>query len=149
MQLICATHNKNKIKEIIELIPSSYNLQSLSDVGCLKEIPETGDTMNENALIKAQFVYDNYLVNCFADDSGLEVETLNGAPGVYSARYAGEPKNDVNNIQKLLKNLEKKNNRKAQFRTVIALILEGKNYFFEGSIKGQITNEFLGNNGHD
>lgn len=147
MQLICATHNKNKIKEIIELIPSSYNLKSLSDIGCSNEIPETGETMNENALIKAQFVSDNYKVNCFADDSGLEAEALNGAPGVFSARYAGEPKNDLNNIHKLLSELKGKSNRNAQFRTVIALILNRKNYFFEGIIKGKITNEMMGNNG--
>ena len=147
MQLIFATHNKNKIKEISELIPSSYNLCGLSDIGCVEEIPETGQTLHENALLKAQFVYDKYNLNCFADDSGLEVETLNSAPGVYSARYAGQPQNDSNNIKKLLQELNAKSNRAAQFKTVIDLILNGKNYFFEGYIKGQIAFEIQGKNG--
>ena len=147
MNIIFATHNKNKIKEISELIPLSYNLQSLSDIGCLNEIAETGQTMNENAVIKAQFVYENYKMNCFSDDSGLEVEALNGAPGVFSARYAGEPKNDVNNINKLLEELKNSTNRKAQFKTVIALIFMGEKYFFEGVITGKISNEIFGTNG--
>ncbi len=147
MNIIFATHNKNKIKEISELIPLSYNLKSLSDIGCLNEIAETGQTMNENAGIKAQFVYDNYKMNCFSDDSGLEVEALNGAPGVFSARYAGEPKNDDNNIKKVLEELKNSTNRKAQFKTVIALILKGEKYFFEGIITGKISNDILGTNG--
>ncbi len=147
MNIIFATHNKNKLKEISELIPSSYNLQSLSDINCLIDIPETGQTMREDALLKSQFVYENYKLNCFADDSGLEVEFLNGAPGVYSARYAGEHKNDADNINKLLEELKNCSNRNAQFKTVIALILNGQKYFFDGIIKGKITNEILGTNG--
>ena len=147
MNIIFATHNKNKLKEISELIPSSYNLKSLSDINCLIDIPETGQTMREDALLKSQFVYENYKLNCFADDSGLEVEFLNGAPGVYSARYAGEHKNDADNINKLLEELKNCSNRNAQFKTVIALILNGQKYFFDGIIKGKITNEILGTNG--
>ena len=147
MELICATHNKNKIKEISELIPETFSLKGLNNIGCMDDIPETGNTMDENALIKAQFVYDKYKLNCFADDSGLEVKALNGAPGVFSARYAGESKNDLNNINKLLNELEGKSNREAQFKTVIALIMDGKKYFFEGIVKGRITNRVMGQNG--
>jgi XTP/dITP diphosphohydrolase len=147
MQLVFASHNKNKIKEISELIPASIYLKGLSDIGCNEEIPETADTIEGNAVLKAKFVCDNYHLNCFADDSGLEVEALRGEPGVYSARYAGEPKNDENNIQKLLKNLKAFDNRNAQFKTVIALIMDGKEQLFEGIIKGKISSEKRGKNG--
>ncbi len=147
MQLVFASHNKNKIKEISELIPRSINLLSLSDINCHDEIAETADTIEGNALIKARSVYRNFNLNCFADDSGLEVEALNGAPGVYSARYAGEPKNDENNIQKLLQNLRGMENRAAQFKTVIALIMDGEEFQFEGIIKGKIIEEKRGSNG--
>jgi XTP/dITP diphosphohydrolase len=147
MELVFATHNNNKIKEISELMPLSFSLRSLLDIGYTEEIPETGQTLHENALLKAQFVYNHYQLNCFADDSGLEVESLNRAPGIYSARYAGEPKNDSNNLEKLLIELSGKSNRKAQFKTVIVLILNGRNYIFEGVINGKINISPLGNKG--
>ncbi len=147
MQLVFATNNLHKISEVKVLLPSSVKLLSLTDINCDKEIPETAETIEGNALLKAQFVFNNYRVNCFADDSGLEVETLNGAPGVYSARYAGEPKNDLKNIEKLLSELKGKNNRKARFKTVIALILNEKEYCFEGIVNGRITTEMTGTNG--
>ncbi len=147
MQLVFASHNKNKVKEISELIPSGIYLLGLSDIDCNDEIDETAITIEGNALIKAKFVYDNYKLNCFADDSGLEAEALNGAPGVYSARYAGEPKNDENNIQKLLRDLNGIENRNAQFKTIISLIIDGKAQQFEGIIKGKITTQKRGSNG--
>jgi XTP/dITP diphosphohydrolase len=146
-KVIFATHNKNKIMEVKSLMPSAINLLSLADIGCENEIPETGVTLSENALLKARFVFDTYKVNCFADDSGLEVEALKGAPGVYSARYAGEHKNTTDNNSKLLNELRSKTNRKARFVTVIALILDGKEYLFEGSIQGTIAFEPRGTNG--
>jgi XTP/dITP diphosphohydrolase len=133
--------------EVKSLMPSAINLLSLADIGCENEIPETGVTLSENALLKARFVFDTYKVNCFADDSGLEVEALKGAPGVYSARYAGEHKNTTDNNSKLLNELRSKTNRKARFVTVIALILDGKEYLFEGSIQGTIAFEPRGTNG--
>ena len=147
MQLVFASHNKNKIKEISELIPKSINLLGLSDINCNDEIVETSDTIEGNALIKANFVYENFKINCFADDSGIEVEALNGAPGVYSARYAGEPKNDEKNLQKLLIDLKGNENKNAQFKTVIALVIDGKKQLFEGIIKGKIISEKRGTNG--
>lgn len=147
MQLVFASHNKNKIKEISELIPASIILKGLSDINCNEDIPETADTIEGNAILKAQYIFNNYHLNCFADDSGLEVEALNGEPGVYSARYAGEPKNDENNIQKLLLKLKGNENRNAQFKTVIALILNGKKYQFEGIIRGKIIDEKRGSHG--
>jgi XTP/dITP diphosphohydrolase len=147
LKLVFASSNKNKIKEIRELTPPSINLLGLSDINCHADIPETGATIEENAILKAEYVVRNFDLNCFADDSGLEVEALNGAPGVYSARYAGKPKDDLKNIQKLLEQLRGKENRNARFKTVIALILDGKQHCFEGIIKGQITREMMGNNG--
>lgn len=147
MHLVFSSHNKNKIAEISHKLPSSICISGLDSFGIKEEIPETGYTLEENALIKARFIYEKYKINCLADDSGLEVESLNNAPGVFSARYAGEPRNDENNMDKLLFELRDKSNRKAQFRTVIALILEGKEYFFEGIIKGKISYERKGNDG--
>lgn len=147
MQLIFATHNKNKLMEVKSLIPPTINLLSLSDINCLNEIPETGSTIKQNALIKAEFVYQTYNLNCLADDSGLEIEALNGAPGVYSARYAGDSKNDIANIKKVLHQVNGITNRKACFKTVLALIVNEKNYFFEGVVNGQITLEPIGENG--
>jgi XTP/dITP diphosphohydrolase len=147
MDLVFASHNKNKLMEVKSLIPSSINLSGLSDIGCEEEIPETGATIKENAVIKARYVFENFKINCFSDDSGLEVEALNGAPGVYSARYAGEQKNTADNNAKLLYELKNKTNRKARFVTIIALIIEGKEYFFEGEIKGTIAFEPRGSNG--
>lgn len=147
LDLIFASQNENKRKEIQNKIGHSVNLENLHSIGLTGEIPETGSTLEENALIKARFVHQRTHKSCFADDTGLEVEALNGAPGVYSARYAGESKNDENNIEKLLQELSGKNNRNAQFRTVIALILDGKEFLFEGSIKGTITSEKSGHDG--
>jgi len=147
MKLVFATHNQNKIKEIAPLLPDSFNLVSLDDLGCHEEIPETGKTLEENALLKAAYVKNHYGLHCFSDDSGLEVAALGGAPGVYSARYAGDAKNNSQNIQKLLREMEQIKNREAQFRTVIALILDDKTYTFEGVVKGIILNQPQGSGG--
>jgi XTP/dITP diphosphohydrolase len=147
MELVFASSNQNKVAEIQKLIGNKIKLLSLKDINCTEEIAETGKTFHENALIKARYIFDNFKYNCFGDDSGLEVEALNNAPGVYSARYAGEPKNDANNTQKLLKELASKNNRNACFKTVIALIIDGKEQFFEGEIKGRIALQPIGDGG--
>jgi XTP/dITP diphosphohydrolase len=147
MDLVFASHNKNKLMEVKSLIPSSLNLKDLSDIGCHEEIPETGTTIRENALIKARYVFEHFRINCFSDDSGLEVEALDGAPGVYSARYAGDHKSTGDNNTKLLQELKNKTNRKARFVTVIALIIDGKEYVFEGEIRGTIAFEPRGKNG--
>ena len=147
MKLVFATHNKNKLQELKMLLPKSIELISLIEINCLEEIEETENTLNGNALLKAKYVNEKYKLNCFADDSGLEVEALNGAPGVYSARYAGPEQSAEKNIQKLLSELKGNPNRKACFKTVIALVLNRKEYLFEGEIKGEITNEKLGKEG--
>jgi XTP/dITP diphosphohydrolase len=147
MELVFASSNQNKVAEIQKLVGNKIKLLSLKDIHCTEEIEETGKTFRENALIKARYVFEKYKFNCFADDSGLEVEALNNEPGVYSARYAGEPKNDLNNIQKLLKKLAPKTTRKACFKTVIALVFDGKEYFFEGKINGQISLQPIGDGG--
>ena len=147
MQLVFASNNANKIKEIQILLPNTIQVISLSDIGCYEEIPETAATIEGNAILKANYVTQKYGYNCFADDTGLEVEALNGEPGVYSARYAGEQKNPDDNMDKLLGNLEGKSNRNAQFKTVIALNLNGKQHLFTGIIKGTIINDKLGNQG--
>nr|WP_234408343.1 non-canonical purine NTP pyrophosphatase [Marinilabilia salmonicolor] len=132
MELIFATNNQHKALEIKSLLGKSMNIKSLSDLNFTDEIPETGKTLEENALQKARFVHQRWGKNCFADDTGLEVDTLNGAPGVLSARYAGEEKNSAANIRKLLKKLEGQNNRKARFRTVIASSLMKRRCFSKG-----------------
>lgn len=147
MKIIFATHNPNKLKEIQSKIGDRLLIQDLDTIGITEEIPETGQTLEENSLLKARYVYSKTGCSCFADDTGLEVFSLNNEPGVYSARYAGEPKNDEKNIDKLLHELNHKNDRKAQFRTVISLIWEGKEYLFEGVIKGTILTERRGNKG--
>lgn len=147
MKLVFASNNKNKIKEIQQLVPASIEIVSLQDIGCTEDIPETATTIEGNAILKANYVTEKYGYNCFADDSGLEVDVLNGEPGVYSARYAGEPKNDVNNMNKLLLNLKDKTNRKANFKTVICLNINGEQHLFTGSINGKIIDEKIGNNG--
>lgn len=147
MQLVFASNNQNKIKEIQALLPSTIQIISLKDIGCHEDIPETADTIEGNALIKARYVKETYGYNCFADDTGLEVEALNGEPGVYSARYAGEQKSAADNMKKLLQALENTTNRKAQFKTVIALILDNNEYLLEGIIKGTIGTEEIGNQG--
>lgn len=152
MLLVFASANKNKITEINALIPKTHSIIGLREIGIVDEIPEPGITIKENSFLKANYVIeflkrrdDNYAV--FADDSGLEVEALNNAPGVYSARYAGIPKNDEANNKKLLSELSRVNNRNARFVSVITLIIESKTYYFEGEIKGTIAHEPSGANG--
>ena len=147
MKLVFASNNANKIKEIQQLIPSSIEVVSLQDIGCTEEIPETADTIEGNAILKANYVTEKYGFNCFADDSGLEVEALNGAPGVYSARYAGEPKNDDNNMNKLILALKNEPNKKANFKTVICLNVDGKQHLFNGIVNGKIIDTKIGENG--
>ena len=147
MQLVFASNNKNKIKEIQLLVPSTIQILSLDDIGCTEDIAETADTIEGNAMLKANYVTEKYGYDCFADDSGLEVQALNGEPGVFSARYAGEPKNDENNIDKLLINLKNIENKKANFKTVICLNLKGEQQLFIGIINGQIIEERIGTNG--
>lgn len=147
MKLVFATHNPHKLQEIKAMLPGSILLNSLSEIGLTEEIPETGQTLEENALIKARFVAEKFNVSCFADDSGLEVEALNGDPGVFSARYASPTKTDADNVHKLLKNMEGKTNRKARFKTVIALILDAETHLFTGEVYGNITHIPKGNNG--
>lgn len=139
MQLVFASNNPNKIKEIQHLLPNTIKILSLSDIGCEDEIPETSNTIEANAIQKANYITQNYGYDCFADDTGLEVEALNGEPGVFSARYAGEQRNSEDNMDKLLANLQNHSNRKAQFKTVIVLNLAGKQYLFTGIAKGEIT----------
>jgi XTP/dITP diphosphohydrolase len=147
MQLVFASNNANKIKEVQLLLPDNIQILSLLDIGCTEEIPETADTIEGNAILKANYVTSNYGYNCFADDSGLEVDFLDGKPGVHSARYAGEQKNDEANMDKLLSVLKNGNNRKANFKTVIALNLNQKQHLFTGIINGNITHQKIGNQG--
>jgi len=147
MKLIFATHNQHKLQEIKLLLPKSIELVSLTDLNVTKDIPETGDTLKDNALIKAKYIYKRFGLDCFADDSGLEVEALNGAPGVYSARYAGLQKSDADNNQKLLAELKDKSNRNACFKTVISLYFNGNIHFFDGIIHGTIQLEIQGTQG--
>lgn len=147
MDLVFATHNPNKLKEIKALLPDEINLLSLDDIGCNEEIPETRDTIEGNAIQKAEFVKKKFGYNCFADDTGLEVAALEGAPGVYSARYAGDQKDSQANMRKLLQELEEKEERQAQFKTVIALQLAGTKKLFTGICRGSITRDMRGNQG--
>lgn len=145
-QLVFATHNVHKLEEIRAIL-KNYEILGLKDIGCFSNIVENSDTLEGNAKIKANFVTENYHIDCFADDTGLEVDALNGAPGVYSARYAGEGCHYQDNIDKLLKDLKGIKNRKARFRTVIALNFNGRQYFFEGTVNGKIIEEQHGNHG--
>lgn len=147
MKLVFASNNPNKIKEIQQMLPESITILSLEDIGCMEDIPETADTIEGNAILKANYVTEKYGYDCFADDTGLEVEALDGAPGVYSARYAGEQKNADDNMAKLLLNLKNKDNRTAQFKTVIALNLKDNQYLFSGIVKGTITTAKIGTQG--
>ncbi len=147
MELVFATHNSNKVKEIKNQLGVEFDLKSLSDIGFHDEIEETETTLEGNALLKVRAIHQKTNTNCFADDTGLEVETLNGEPGVYSARYAGSDCNATDNMDKLLTNLKEKENRKARFRTVIALILDGKEHLFEGICEGEILLEKTGIDG--
>jgi len=147
MRLVFATHNQNKLEEIKNMLPEYIELLSLTEIGCHEDIAETADTIDGNAILKAKYVTEKYGYNCFADDTGLEVEALNGEPGVYSARYAGEEKNNDANIEKLLKNLKDKYNRNARFKTVIALSLNNHENLFTGICEGEITKEKKGEKG--
>ena len=147
MKLVFATNNKHKLQEVKDILGSRVEVLSLAEIGCHDDIPETGVTLEENALIKARWVSEKYNCNCFADDTGLEVVALSGAPGVYSARYAGEECNSEANMQKLLHNLTGENNRDAQFRTVIALIINNSEITFDGIVKGTISTEKMGEAG--
>jgi len=147
MKLVFATNNKNKVKEIKALLQGSIKILTLEDIGCHDEIEETEDTLEGNAKLKANYITDKYGYDCFADDTGLEVEALNGAPGVYSARYAGEHVTYEDNVQKMLQVMKGITNRRSQFRTAVALNLKGNQYLFEGICKGEITNEKHGNDG--
>lgn len=146
MQLVFATNNLNKLKEVQNLIPKDIKLLSLADIGCFEDIPETQTTIEGNAIQKAEYIKTHYGFDCFADDTGLEVSALNGEPGVYSARYAGEQRNANDNMTKLLKTLENPN-RKAQFKTVIALHHNDKLLTFTGICKGEITKAKRGDSG--
>lgn len=145
--LVFATNNKHKLDEVRKITSGQVEIVSLSDIQCHDEIPETADTLEGNALQKARYIHTHFQTDCFADDTGLEVEALNGAPGVYSARYAGPGHDSEANMRKLLADLEGENNRKARFRTVIALILDGKEYLFEGIVNGHIIEEKKGSAG--
>ena len=147
MKLVFASNNKNKIKEIQSILNGSIQLLSLEDIGCHEEIPETANTIEGNAILKANYVTEKYGYDCFADDTGLEVNALNGEPGVYSARYAGEQKNADDNMNKLLNSLINKEDRSAQFKTVIALNIKGEQKLFTGIAKGTITLNKAGNHG--
>ena len=147
-KLVFATKNAHKLEEVAAILGDQVELLSLNDIGCQADIPETAETLEGNALLKSSYIYKNYHLDCFADDTGLEVEALNGAPGVYSARYAGGKGHDAQaNMLKLLHELDGMENRKAQFRTAISLILDGKEYLFEGVIKGEIIKEKRGDSG--
>ena len=143
-QLVFATHNPHKLEEVAAKIKGEIKLLSLDDIGCYDEIAETGATFRENASIKSNYIYHKYHANCFGDDSGLEIGALNGEPGVYSARYAGKHGDHEANINKVLAGLERSENRKARFRTVISLIWEGSEHFFDGIVEGVIRNERAG-----
>ena len=155
MKIVFATNNKHKLQEIRAILGSDFEIVSLADIGCYDEIPETGNTLEENAHQKAEYIFNHYHLNCFADDTGLEVDALNGAPGVHSARYAeGTDHDSEANMKKLLDELGDNTNRKARFRTVISLILteEGnsssyKEYLFDGEVKGHIAKEKHGSEG--
>ena len=147
MKLVFATHNSNKAKEIQSLLPDDFQILTLTQINCIDEIPETSETLEGNSVLKAQFVSDNFNLNCFADDTGLEIDALKGRPGVYSARYAGEEKNAEANMNLVLSELRNESNREAQFRTVITLILNDKTHVFEGIVRGEISNEKRGAEG--
>ncbi|MDR2955194.1 MAG: non-canonical purine NTP diphosphatase [Prevotella sp.] len=146
-KLVFATNNVHKLEEVREVVKDSFDILSLKDIGCTEDIAETGTTLEENALIKIHYVKEKYGYDCFGDDTGLEVDALNGAPGVYSARYAGDGHDAGANMEKLLKELQGVTNRSARFRSVIALILDGKEYLFEGEIKGRIIESKKGTAG--
>ena len=144
MKLVFATHNAHKLEEVKQLVPKEIELLSLTDIGCTEDIAETGNTLIENAYIKARYVRDHYGLDCFADDSGLEIDALGGEPGVYSARYAGDSKDMEANILKVWKNLKDQKNKAAQFRTVIAICINQKEWDCEGIVRGELIAEKRG-----
>lgn len=146
-QIVFATNNSHKVEEVRNKLNGLFEIRTLSEIGCTDDIPETSDTLQGNAGQKSHYLFDRFHCDCFADDTGLEVEALDGAPGVYSARYAGPAKDSEANIDKLLAELEGKTNRRAKFRTVISLILDGKEHLFEGSVTGTILTERHGSQG--
>ena len=146
-KIVFATHNQNKLKEVREIAGDWLDILSLEDIGCQEDIPETADTLEGNALLKATYVKENYGYDCFADDTGLEIKSLNNEPGVYSARYAGDACRAEENVKKVLRLMENESDRKARFRTVIAVIYEGESHIFEGRIEGSITREKKGTSG--
>lgn len=147
MKLVFATNNQHKLDEVRKVVTGDFEIVSLSEIDCHDDIPETADTLEGNALQKARYIKEHFGYDCFADDTGLEVEALNNAPGIYSARYAGPGHDSEANMNKLLQEMKDKKNRKAQFRTAIALILNGKEYLFEGIVRGSIITEKRGNSG--
>jgi XTP/dITP diphosphohydrolase len=147
MKLVFATNNQHKIQEIRQLLEGSIELLSLGDIGCFDDIPENQETLEGNASEKSFYIYNKYGLNCFADDTGLEIDALNGEPGVYSARYAGEERSAEQNMDKVLAKMAKIKNRKARFRTVISLVIDGQEIQFEGVVNGQILTEKRGNTG--
>lgn len=146
-EIVFATNNQHKLEEVRAIVGKYFNVLSLADINCCEDIPETGSTFEENALQKARYVLEKYGYDCFADDSGLEVSALDNAPGVFSARYAGEPTDSQRNIEKLMHNMQGISHREAQFRTVIALLYEGEQLLFEGCIKGVIIDTLRGDKG--
>ncbi|WP_281644572.1 MULTISPECIES: non-canonical purine NTP diphosphatase [Bacteroides] len=146
-KFVFATNNTQKLEEVSAILGKKIELLSMKDIDCNVDIPETADTLEGNALIKARYIFENYHLDCFADDTGLEVEALNGAPGVYSARYAGDAHDSEANMKKLLKEMENVENRRARFRTVFALIINGKEHLFEGIVKGEIIKNRKGTSG--
>ena len=147
ISLIFATSNQNKVLEIQKILPKKFNIKSLKDLNYFEDVPENETTIEGNAIFKAKYIYEKFNINVFADDTGLEVEALNGEPGVHSARYAGTTRNSEKNIKKLLKNLKNIKNRNAQFKTVIALIIDNKLHIFSGIVEGYILDSPKGNNG--
>jgi len=143
-KIIFATNNKHKLEEVQQILASNFEVLGLKEIGFAGDIPETGKTLEENALIKSKFVFEKFGLDCFSDDTGLEIEALDGRPGVYSARYAGEDGNSENNIVKILSELHGIENRKARFRTVVSLIIDGAEHFFEGIVNGRIIDEKRG-----
>lgn len=147
INLIFATSNQNKVLEIQKILPKKFEIKSLKDLNYLEDVPENENTIEGNAIFKAKYIYEKFNINVFADDTGLEVEALNGEPGVHSARYAGTTRNSEKNIKKLLKNLKNVKNRNARFKTVIALIINNKLHTFSGIVEGYILDSPMGNNG--
>jgi len=147
MQLVFASNNKHKVSEVSQMLGQAFELKTLNEIGCHEDIPEPWPTLEQNALAKARFVYQKFGLDCFADDTGLEVDALGGLPGVISARYAGNNATFADNYLKLLREMEGKENRTARFRAVFALILQGTEYLFEGVVEGKITNEPMGEKG--